>query len=527
MVAVGALAFLFVTQGDGAGREADVPPPDPSASAEASTAVPTRPPQSRQAGELTVTHGVASGDVSATGASLWARASGRARMHVEVARNQRFRNARRRVGGIAVAEHDFAVTVRVTGLRPFTLYHYRIHFADPRRPSVRSNTVAGRFRTAPAPAQSRAVRFFFGADIGSSGYCRHERFGYPIFAYMASLRTDFFVALGDMVYADRSCPRHGENGWVNLPGDFPAVDDRSVDWNDRARVREIYFKHWRYTRADHQLANFLSRTPMYSIWDDHEVMNDFGASWDRPNAQYSSRPGFRNLVDAGRRALFAYGVLNRRRREPNRLYRFYRLGKHLQLFLLDTRSYRSRNEQRDDPGAGKTLLGRAQLAWLKRSLASSTATWKVVATSVPVSVPTGNSQFGRDGWADGESGNGFERELLDLLAFLDRRNVKNLVFITGDLHFPQGTRNARDYDGDRDSLTFHELVAGPLNAQARAPYGLDVTTSPTLLYDEANFFNFGAVEIIPRRGGKATLWAKTYDSFGKVRPRSVVRLEPS
>jgi alkaline phosphatase D len=288
-------------------------------------------------------------------------------------------------------------------------------------------------------------------------------------------------------------------------------------------VQEIYFQHWRYTRADRHLSALLERTPIYTIWDDHEVMNDFGARWDRPNSQYQPRAGYQNIVRAGRRALFAYGVLRRRKSDPTRLYRSYRWGRDLQLLILDTRSYRSRNELRD--GSGKTMLGSAQLAWLKRTLSASKATWKVIATSSPVSVPTGSAEAGRDGWADGETGNGFERELLDLLRHLDGRNIANVVVVTGDLHFAQATRNSRDYDGDGDAFVFHEFVAGPLNARLEEPYWLDATTNPQSLYGEGDFFNFGSFRIVPQgKGKKAQFRAETYDSFGKSRPQSVVVL---
>ena len=37
--------------------------------------------------------------------------------------------------------------------------------------------------------------------------------------------------------------------------------------------------HWRYNRTDPAFQDFLRTTPMYVQWDDHEVINDFGAAW--------------------------------------------------------------------------------------------------------------------------------------------------------------------------------------------------------------------------------------------------------
>ena len=73
--------------------------------------------------------------------------------------------------------------------------------------------------------------------------------------------------------------------------------------------------------------------------------------------------------------MFLYAPIDPSPEEPYRVYRSFRWGTDLELFLLDARSYRSRNDLADTPDAHKTLLGRAQLAWLKRGVAESTATW--------------------------------------------------------------------------------------------------------------------------------------------------------
>ena len=69
--------------------------------------------------------------------------------------------------------------------------------------------------------------------------------------------------------------------------------------------------------------------------------------------------------------------------------------------MLDTRQYRDANIADDSADRPKTMLGREQLTWLKESLAASDATWKVIVSSVPMSIPTGfPASGGRDGWAN-------------------------------------------------------------------------------------------------------------------------------
>jgi alkaline phosphatase D len=178
--------------------------------------------------------------------------------------------------------------------------------------------------------------------------------------------------------------------------------------------------------------------------------------------------------------------------DPHRLYRSIRYGADLELFLLDTRQYRSRNAEPDGPT--KTMLGSAQLQWLLDGIAQSTATWKVIATSVPLSVPKGGGETvpGNDGWAGGPDGTGFERERQVIVeAILDKR-IKNVVFLAGDIHWAQ----ANAYDPDRDGVVdFHEFVAGPLSANPGRISEADGALNPIRLFNGSGYHNFGLVRV--------------------------------
>lgn len=508
--------------------------------------------QGNRPSDLLITHGVASGEVTATNAIIWARASGRAQMHVEYGTDPDFRH---RVSGrtaAALAETDYTAQLKLERLEPDTLYNYRVWFSGPGSPS---ESIAGQFKTAPAPWMSRPVSFVIGGDLGGQGWCRHEDFGYIGFNRMLALGSDFFIANGDMIYADSACPQHSGNffrrtptapleEWINVPGDFPAVTHASVDWTDLDQLRDIYWKHWRYNRADGAFQAFLRQVPVYAQWDDHEVINDSGASWDHWNVDTLARDGYPNLVTAGRDAFFQYWPIDRNPEEPNRIYRSFSWGRDLDLFIADARSYRSRNDLADTLANNKTMLGAAQLQWLKEGLRSSTATWKVVSMDVPLSLPGGSNAnvYGRDGWANGTapgfaSQTGFERELLDLLSFLDAHDVKNVVFVVTDVHLSANIRYEKDFDGDGDLLVFFELISGPLSAiPSGAPTQgfLDPTLSPTLLYPTGGAyadgirFNFGyaRIEENPGDGLAHFLWEVRRVADGQARPGSLLDLAP-
>ncbi|MFX6315253.1 alkaline phosphatase D family protein, partial [Acinetobacter baumannii] len=74
--------------------------------------------------------------------------------------------------------------------------------------------------------------------------------------------------------------------------------------------------------------------------------------------------------------------------EPGRLYRTISYGPHLDVFMLDERSYRGPNgpNLQSEYAPDAWFLGPDQLAWLKRALLNSRATWKVIASDMPLSI---------------------------------------------------------------------------------------------------------------------------------------------
>jgi alkaline phosphatase D len=362
-----------------------------------------------------------------------------------------------------------------------------------------------------------------------------------------------------MIYADGACPAQGPiflnntNNqtitWTNIPGDFKSIADPSVDWNNITEVRSIFLEHWKYNRNDTYFKEFLSNVSMYSQWDDHEIINDFGSKWPYWNLFSIDREGYQNIVSEGRNAFLYYSPLDSSDNNNNytqndrekRIYRSFNWGKDLDLFIIDARSYRSQNHLADTPDSNKTMLGEEQLQWLKQELSNSNATWKVISSDVPISIPTGSntSILGRDGWANGNETNnysyytGFESELTDILGFIDEQGIKNIVFITTDVHFPAFIRYNFDLNNDGNMAQIHELVSGPLSAfRLGVPFPmLDETFNPTLLYGEGNIFNFGYIRIEDRGEedsniGKPHLIADIRDVNGLVRPGSTLDLIP-
>jgi alkaline phosphatase D len=125
------------------------------------------------------------------------------------------------------------------------------------------------------------------------------------------------------------------------------------------------------------------------------------------------------------------------------------------------------------------MLGPAQLAWLKRELAASNATWKVIAADLPIGLISLDAIALGDGPPERR-----EHEIADLLCFLKHAGVRNMVWLTADIHYTA----AHYYDPNRavfsDFEPFWEFVSGPLHAGSWGPGQLDNTFGPKAIYQK-------------------------------------------
>jgi alkaline phosphatase D len=430
----------------------------------------------RSESKAVLTHGVASGEVTHDSIALWARCVGGNAVPVRLRGGGTEIDAVLRVG----ADSNWTGSVRVAGLRPATSYEYTIDCGAPAH---------GRFRTAPPPDAPASARIAWGGDIGGQNACRDAADGYSIFDRVAEANPDLFVALGDMIYADNACDEVGRYGNAQVPGPPAALD------------LETFREHWSYNRSDRHLQALTAQTPYVGIWDDHEIRNDGAASDDLRQGSDV------HLFPLALRSFREYLPMPPPQGDPHRLYRALRWGRHAEIFILDTRQYRDRNDAPDLPGKAKTLLGKRQLEWLLRSLQQSNATWRIVVSSVPLSIPTGTGPGARDGWSNDGGNTGFESEATAILRYAAAHAMHNLVWITTDVHFATGFRY-RPFEAT-PGFVLHELVSGPLNAGVFPRKDLDPTFRPERLffwgpesfgdirsYQEAlGWFNFGLLDI--------------------------------
>lgn len=431
--------------------------------------------------------GIQSGDVTAHRAIIWSRADRPARMHVEWSTSDRFTDVRRVSGPAASANTGFTAHVDLSQLPAGEQIFYRVRFESLTHPGAYSEPLVGRLRTAPADA--RPVRLAWSADCVGQGWgIDRDRGGLRMFEALRRAEPDVFVHSGDIIYADN--PLAPE---VALPD---GTVWRNLVTEAKSKVAETldeFRGNFAYHLLDSQARAFHAAVPMIAQWDDHEVVNNWFPGQMLDDDDRYAVKSVDLLAARARRAMFEFLPLRRHPDDAERIYRRFSYGPLLDIFVVDLRSWRgpnSPNLQRER-SAKTAMMGDEQLAWLKRSLRESRAAWKVIASDMPIGLVVTDRM--RDGlltyeaWANADHGPpaGRELELADLLAFMKRERIRNVVWITGDVHYAA----AHHYSPERAAFTefdpFWEFVAGPMHAGSFGPNPQDRTFGPEVRFSRA------------------------------------------
>jgi alkaline phosphatase D len=424
----------------------------------------------------TLPYGVAAGDVANGRALIWSRCDRASRMFVEYATTDRFTNPLRVRGPAALEGSDFTSRVVLTDLPAGQRIFYCVQYQDLSDLRNWSEPVTGAFNT--MPASPRDVTVAWSADTVGQGWGINPDWGgLKLYDTMRRAQPDVFVNVGDTIYADQPV----------LPE--VKLDDGSV-WKNVvteakskvAQTVEDFRGCHQYNLTDTHMRRFIAEVPQVVMWDDHEVRDNW--YWERRNdadARYTEK-SVAVLAARARQAFFDYNPLPQIADDPERIYRAIPMGPLVEIFALDMRSYKSANTDNRQPAMGtdSAIFGAAQLAWLKAGLKNSRATWKIVAADLPIGMIVGDGPNRYEAVANRDPGAplGRELEVAELLRFLKQQRVRNVVWITADVHYCA----AHEYHPSRAAFTefdpFWEFVAGPLNAGTFGPNELDATFGP-------------------------------------------------
>ncbi|MFM2418740.1 MAG: hypothetical protein RL385_3463 [Pseudomonadota bacterium] len=458
-------------------------------------------PIAAEASRPVLAQGIQIGDVCAERAIVWSRADRAARLLVEWDVTKAFSSPRRVTGPYALEHSDLTARVDLQDLPRDREIFLRVSFQGLENDRALSAPVMGQFRT--APTRRRSLRFVWSGDTAGQGFGINPEFGgMRIYETMRKVRPDFFLHSGDTIYADGPIPaeKSVEDGKVW----------RNIVTPEKSKVAETldeFRGNYRYNLLDENVRRFNAEVPQIWQWDDHEITNNWSDAKDLSgNAAYTEK-NVPLLIARGTRAFLDYAPLRRfGDSEEQRVFRQISYGPLLDVFVVDMRSYRGPNSfnRQEREGADTAFLGMPQLGWLKRALAESRATWKVIAADMPLGLLVGDGKDadGRDrfeGVANGDGpALGRELEIGRLLSFIKSHRISNVVWLTADVHYCA----AHHYDPSRARFTdfdpFWEFVAGPLNAGSFGPNTLDDTFGPEVVFQKAppaaNYSPFGGYQ---------------------------------
>ncbi|RRQ14416.1 alkaline phosphatase D family protein [Corynebacterium bovis] len=311
-----------------------------------------------------VTHGVASGDVSADGALIWARADRPARMIVETSADPSFSRTRVFRGRDVLGPgSDGTGRLRVAGLRPGRDrdVHYRVILEDAET-GLRSDPVTGVFRTAPTTPST--VRIHWSGDVAGQGFgINPDVGGMFCWSTMADRSPDLFIHSGDTVYADGpigdSTTLPDGRVWRNVTTEAKSAVAQTLD--------QFRGQH-AYNLLDDNYRRFNSRVAQVVQWDDHETVNNWYPGEVLDNPAYTVRD-VDTLAARGFQAFHEWQPLDRRRAVDGRVYRRIAYGPLVDVFVLDMRSYKDANPLTSPTAtAPGHILGDAQTEWLIREV---------------------------------------------------------------------------------------------------------------------------------------------------------------
>jgi alkaline phosphatase D len=438
----------------------------------AGTATGTRP---------AVPYGVQSGDVTHHSAVVWSATDRPARMLVEYATDDRFTDANRTVGAVALPETGYAAKTVLTDLPAGEDLFYRVTFQDLADLTTLSEPAAGTFKT--ASADLRDVTFVWSGDTVGQGWGINPEFGgLRLYETMRQTAPDFFVHSGDQIYADN--PLRAE---VTLPGGGVW---KNVVTEEKSKVAETLAEfrgNYTYNLLDEHLRAFNAEIPQYVQWDDHEVVDNWFHERILSDDRYTVKQ-VALLAARAKRAMFEFTPIGHHPVESQRVYRAVHRGPLLDLFLLDMREYRGPNSDNLQPELTdeSRILGRQQAHWLEQQLLGSKATWKVIAADMPLGLIVYHDFLRRSGaeavaQSDGPP-LGRELEIADLLRFIASNDIRNVVWITADVHYCATHHYLPDRAQFQEFKPFYEFVSGPIHAGGFGPNQLDNTFGPEVIF---------------------------------------------
>lgn len=428
--------------------------------------------------------GIASGHPRPDRLVLWTRLAGEdlpAKVDVgwELAHDEAFTRIAARGTEVAEAAWAHSVHAELQGLEAGRWYWYRFT-------ALGQRSAVGRTRTAPAPDAAAPLRF----SIASCQRWDHNH--YAAWRHMATQELDLVLFLGDYIYEYASPPTalRLHTGTTAL-----TLDDY--------RARYAQYKSDPALQAAHQMA------PWITVWDDHEIENDYAAGTPQggPDPLFASRRAFATQAYWEH---MPFPKAWRPRGTELRLYDRYDWGTLARIHTLDDRQYRDvqacpkpgRNGSNTVPAKDcpaladprRSLLGATQERWLAEGW-DLQRPWNLVAQQTLMArfSWTDPAQGGGTYWTDGWDGYAASRQRL--LQGVAERKLPGAVVLGGDVHAHYVADLKTDYDDAKAPVVASEFCGTSIasNGMAQSRITAALPHNPHLHYarsDQRGYVSF-------------------------------------
>lgn len=429
-----------------------------------------------------IRYGFSIGEVNSNSALLWLNTGRPASVLVECSQNTSFDSPLRFTSRKATKAADYNLKVALLGLQAGRKYYVRCHILSSDGGSFSTEDhsghfLFGRFKTASLDA-NEPLRFCWSGDTCGQGYgidTAHD--GFLSYRAMLDRQPDFFVHCGDQIYADGPLEpeKKAENGlvWKNWLTTGKAKVAESLQ-----EFRDAFY----YNCLDKHYQEFHRNVPVYHMWDDHEVVNNWypGERLDGDN-RYREKD-VNTLVKRAKQAFSECLPVVDKTFSDVPLYRHVSRGPLLDLFFVDLRSYRGPNSENEQKivSSETDFFGRAQLDWFKQSLLDAKGIWKIVCIDMPISILV--KEWGTNISENAANSNGVpagrEFEYTELLSFINENDIKNVHFVTADVHYCASYHCHPDRAVFKNFKPFWEFISGPLHAGTFGPNDMDNSFGP-------------------------------------------------
>ncbi|MCW8276312.1 alkaline phosphatase D family protein [Pseudomonas sp. PCH199] len=265
--------------------------------------------------------------------------------------------------------------------------------------------------------------------------------------------------LGDRIFASISNLAQHASPSISamlMTGDQVYVDDLNFIAPDR-EYQEILAKY-RAAFSQPHISKLMSGTPTYMILDDHEIEDNWPANKSRTDEHlYNNAMAAYELYQASHSPAHQLDRQGQPR-QPLKQYWYQFANGDIEWFVTDSRT------RRNLAAHDRRILDIEQEQALCDWLIHSPARVKFVVTSV-MFYPDRKRQ-GDDAWK------AFPEQRLRLLETVRNHKIRNVVFVSGDVHGSLTSRLTHSTDPD---FEVHTIVSSPLCNSKLLPYAKDST----------------------------------------------------